>query len=243
MRRTLVADEGTRAACAHVLVEHQLSSFLQAEQLLKLHRTHSGDRAKVLPEGGWTHICLCGKLVHSYGLGEVLLDLRYGFDNLLPGVCGRDQLPQMCEMLKSNHDVELTLFLRHPKRLKGGVPKNSTVVQGMWSTVSSCITPWPAEDIVYANLTGGDIDAQAANIVKAMNAAGVKRLIFVASLEIYDEVPGKFGAWNRREIGPYLPPFRRAADVIEASGVDYTILRPAWLTDKDEVDYETTERE
>ncbi|HEY4046549.1 MAG TPA: NAD(P)H-binding protein [Acidobacteriaceae bacterium] len=58
----------------------------------------------------------------------------------------------------------------------------------------------------------------------------------------YDEVPGKFGAWNRREIGPYLPPFRRAADVIEASGVDYTILRPAWLTDKDEVDYETTER-
>jgi uncharacterized protein YbjT (DUF2867 family) len=52
----------------------------------------------------------------------------------------------------------------------------------------------------------------------------------------------KFGEWNRREIGPYLPPFRRAADVIEASGLDYTILRPAWLTDEDEVDYETTER-
>jgi len=79
------------------------------------------------------------------------------------------------------------------------------------------------------SLAGGDIDAQAAKIVKAMNAAGVKRLIFVASLGIYDEVPGKFGAWNRREIGAYLPPFRRAADVIEASGLDYTILRPAWL--------------
>ena len=24
--------------------------------------------------------------------------------------------------------------------------------------------------------------------------------------------------------------------------MDYTILRPAWLTDRDEVDYETTER-
>ena len=59
---------------------------------------------------------------------------------------------------------------------------------------------------------------------------------------IYDEVPGKFGEWNRREIGAYLPPFRRAADFIEASGLDYAILRPAWLTDKDEVDYETTER-
>src|SRR6185312_1489176 len=50
------------------------------------------------------------------------------------------------------------------------------------------------------------------------------------------------GAWNRRKIGAYLPPVRRAADVIEASDLDYTILRPAWLTDKDEVDYETTER-
>ena len=42
--------------------------------------------------------------------------------------------------------------------------------------------------------------------------------------------------------GTGLPPFRRAADAIETSGLDYTILRPAWLTDKDEVDYETTER-
>jgi uncharacterized protein YbjT (DUF2867 family) len=71
----------------------------------------------------------------------------------------------------------------------------------------------------------------------------VKRLIFVASLGIYDEVPGKFGAWNHRQIGAYLPPFRRAADAIEASGLEYSILRPAWLTDKDEVDYETTERD
>ena len=38
-----------------------------------------------------------------------------------------------------------------------------------------------------------------------------------------------------------LPNFQ-AADAIETSGLDYTILRPAWLTDKNEVDYETTER-
>jgi hypothetical protein len=42
---------------------------------------------------------------------------------------------------------------------------------------------------------------------------------------IYDEVPGKFGAWNRENIGPYLPPFRKAADLIEASSLDYTIPR------------------
>lgn len=57
-----------------------------------------------------------------------------------------------------------------------------------------------SQDIVYANLAGDDTDLRAKNIVQAMNAAGVQRLIFVASLGIYDEVPGKFDAWNRRQI-------------------------------------------
>jgi uncharacterized protein YbjT (DUF2867 family) len=47
---------------------------------------------------------------------------------------------------------------------------------------------------------------------------------------------------NRRTIGKYLPSFRRAADLIEASGLDFAILRPAWLTDADEITYETTGR-
>jgi uncharacterized protein YbjT (DUF2867 family) len=98
------------------------------------------------------------------------------------------------------------------------------------------------QDIVYANLTGEDIDVQAKAIVAAMKTARVRRLVFVTSLGIYDEVPGKFGAWNGRQIGAYLPPFRRAADAIETSDLDYTILRPAWLTDEDEVTYETTEK-
>lgn len=146
------------------------------------------------------------------------------------------------EMLKNNRDVELTLFLRHPKKLKGDAPKNSKVVQGDVLKKEQLNHAIVGQDIVYANLAGDDIDRQAKNIVEAMNAAGVQRLIFVASLGIYDEVPGKFGAWNRRQIGTYLPPFRRAADAIESSGLNYTILRPAWLTDEDEVDYETTER-
>ena len=99
------------------------------------------------------------------------------------------------------------------------------------------------QDIVYANLTGGDLDAQADSVIASMQAMGVKRLIFVLALGIYDEVPGKFGAWNNVTIGEELKPFRRAADAIEASKFDYTILRPAWLTDEDEVDYELTERD
>jgi uncharacterized protein YbjT (DUF2867 family) len=98
------------------------------------------------------------------------------------------------------------------------------------------------EGIVYANRTG-EMDVMARTLVNVMDAEGVKRLIFLTSLGIYDEVPGKLGDWDRREIGADLPPFRRAADLIEASDLDYTILRPAWLTDNDEVAYETTQRD
>lgn len=145
------------------------------------------------------------------------------------------------EMLGNGRSIELTLFLRHPNKLKDA-PENARILRGDVLNAAQLSQAVSGQHIVYANLSGDDIDKQAKSIVDAMSAAGVERLIFVASLGIYDEVPGKFGAWNRRQIAAYLPPFRRAADIIEASGLDYTILRPAWLTDKDEIAYETTTR-
>jgi len=145
-------------------------------------------------------------------------------------------------MLANAKDLEMTLFLRHARKLHGAVPSNARVIEGNVLDDKKLATAVTGQDIVYANLTGEDIDRQAEHVVVAMRAARVKRLIFVTSLGIYDEVPGKFGAWNRQEIGTYLPPFRRAADAIEASDLDYTVLRPAWLQDEDEVAYETTEK-
>ncbi|MFV2498868.1 NAD(P)H-binding protein, partial [Escherichia coli] len=78
--------------------------------------------------------------------------------------------------------------------------------------------------------TGEDLAIQANSGIAAMTAWDVKRLIFVLSLGISDEVPGKFGEWNNAVIGEPLKPFRRAAVAIVASGLEYTILRPAWLT-------------
>jgi uncharacterized protein YbjT (DUF2867 family) len=36
--------------------------------------------------------------------------------------------------------------------------------------------------------------------------------------------------------------YRKLADVIEASGLDYTILRPDWFTNGNEVDYAITHK-
>ena len=145
--------------------------------------------------------------------------------------------------LADGKDAALTLLLRDPKKISGAEPANAKVVIGSVLDRKLLRQVMPGQDLVYANLTGADLDAQARNIIAAMQAAGVKRLVFVLSLGIHGEVPGKFGAWNEAAIGAELEPYRRAASLIEASGLDYTILRPAWLTDADEVDYELTGRD
>ncbi|MCE4060359.1 SDR family oxidoreductase [Pandoraea sputorum] len=144
--------------------------------------------------------------------------------------------------LAARRDIKMKLLVRDASRLTGHEPENATVVIGNVLDKKLLRQAMAGQDVVYANLTGGDVDKQAQSVIAAMQAEGVERLIFVLSLGIYDEVPGKFGAWNEAIIGEDLKPFRRAAHAIEASGLAYTILRPAWLTDEDEVDYETTSK-
>lgn len=144
------------------------------------------------------------------------------------------------ESLAGDNDINLTLLARRPEKLADGISARAQVVTGDVLDRPLLERIMVGQDIVYANLIGADLDSQAQSVIQAMQAAGVRRLIFVLSLGIYDEVPGKFGEWNNGIIGEDLKPYRRAADAIEVSGLDYTILRPAWLTDEDEVDYELT---
>lgn len=97
-------------------------------------------------------------------------------------------------------------------------------------------------DIVLASLSG-ELDKEAQTIVGAMNANNVKRLIFVTSIGIYNEVPGNFGLWVQDQISDYLVIYRKAADIIEQTDLDYTIFRPAWLTHTNEIDYEITKKD
>lgn len=90
------------------------------------------------------------------------------------------------------------------------------------------------QDVVYANLAG-DMKKQAEHIVAAMKATRVRRLIFISSMGIYGEVPGE----RYRSV---LDPYRDSAAVIEASDLDYTVLRPGWFTPEDEVGYQITQK-
>lgn len=151
------------------------------------------------------------------------------------------------EALLKNTDDHLLLFTRHPQNLTNIDEDRETVIKGDTLETGSLDAAVEMADVVYANLRNPEIEQQAKNIVAAMDKNGVKQLVWISSIGIYDEVPEKFGNWNNEMLGggqenSYLGTYRKAADVISASDLDYTIIRPAWLTDKDEVDYETTNR-
>jgi uncharacterized protein YbjT (DUF2867 family) len=132
-------------------------------------------------------------------------------------------------------DARLTLYLRNAKRLKlSGHADRVRVVEGDVLDTKALEAAMAGQDVVYANLAG-QLEPQARSIVTAMKKAGLKRLIFISSMGIYDEIPGE-------RHGSILEPYRKSAGIIEASGLDYTILRPAWLNDRDEIAYGTTRR-
>ena len=145
-------------------------------------------------------------------------------------------------MLLAHDDIELTLFIHSEDELGADIKDNPrvTIVKGDAKNADDVLNVINGADEVYANLAAtqrgsADIIPMAKAVVDMMDKAGVKRLVWISSLGIYNEVPGEFGAWNANILGDYLVNYRKAVDVIEASDLDYTIIRPAWLTDKDEV--------
>lgn len=140
-----------------------------------------------------------------------------------------------------NTSYTLRLFLRDANRLPDYASDRIRVREGDATNFEDVNRAMEDVDIVLASLSG-ELDKEAQTIVDAMNVNNVKRLIFVTSIGIYNEVPGNFGLWVQDQISDYLVIYRKAADIIEQSDLDYTIFRPAWLTHTNEIDYEITKK-
>ena len=148
------------------------------------------------------------------------------------------------QQLVDETDAHISLYLRDSNRLKVTDHTRETLIEGDATNHANLVAAMQGQDVVYANLGGGNIEDQAKAVVAAMDEVGVKRLIWISTLGIYDEVPGAFGKWNHEQLDPshYIETYRAAADVVEASDLDYTIIRPAWLSNKDIVSYEITQK-
>lgn len=125
--------------------------------------------------------------------------------------------------------VHLTLLARNKSRIANDTT-NTTVVEADVMDYGRLKNAVSGQDIVYINLAG-DLEAMTSNIVKAMKETGVKRVIAISSIGIY-----------KTPVKPVLVPYRKLADIIESSGLDYTILRPEWFTNTNEVDYAITKK-
>jgi uncharacterized protein YbjT (DUF2867 family) len=137
---------------------------------------------------------------------------------------------QVTEILIENENINLTLFLRNKARLGKAEVSKANIIEGDVLNLNQLKEAISGQDLVYANLAG-DLESMAKNIVKAMTENGAKKIIFISSIGIYDT-----------PLRSVLKPYRNAADIFEASDLDYTILRPTWFTNVNEVDYELTRK-
>jgi uncharacterized protein YbjT (DUF2867 family) len=138
------------------------------------------------------------------------------------------------DMFLKETDAQLTLYMRNSRRLRNIDSNRVQVIEGDVMDLVKVKEAMNGQDVVYANLAG-NLEQMAKTVVEAMNATDLKRLIWISSMGIYDEVPGE-------RHGSILNPYRKSAAIIEASDLEYTILRPGWFTNRDEIDYETTQK-
>ena len=129
------------------------------------------------------------------------------------------------EALKDSSNAALTLFVRNKNRLPNETANGCTVIEGDAMNFESVKKAIAGQDIVYVNLAG-NLEPMGKNIVQAMQEAGVRRIIVISSIGIY-----------KTPLKPVLGQYRKLADLVENSGLDYTILRPDWFTNDNEIDY------
>lgn len=140
-------------------------------------------------------------------------------------------------------DAQITLYLRNSQRITDLDPTRETIIEADVNDFATLNQAMANQDLVYVNL-GGQFEPMIKNIVQAMKANQVQRMIHVTGLGLYHEVPEPFGSWVENSVGhETMEDTRRAAQIIEHSNLNYTIIRAAYMDNRPEIDYELTTKE
>lgn len=140
------------------------------------------------------------------------------------------------EKLLSDTDYHVTLFARHAGD-KFSDSSRTTVVNGDAENMENLKKAMQGQDVVYCAISGEALPQIAENIVAAMGECGVKRLIFMGAVGIYNEIPDEMDGEDNLENEPAQLPNRQAVDIVEASDLNYTVLRPGYLREGKENDF------
>lgn len=147
-------------------------------------------------------------------------------------------------LIKEVPDFNLTLFLRKSWRLEdlGNLPQ-VTLVEGDLENYVDVTEAIKNQDLVFvAAVDHSPNNIVTKNVIEAMQANGVRRVIFTNILGIYDEVLGEFGRWNYKMVSSGIKEAINSDKLLTESGLDYTTLRLPWLNNRDEIKYSLTHR-
>jgi putative NADH-flavin reductase len=126
---------------------------------------------------------------------------------------------------------EVTAFAR------GAIPAapNLKVIQGDAMNTDAVVAALPGHDATVCALGGGNNanDTRSrgtANIVSAMKAVGMKRLVCISSFAVGESRQGFFANFVWLFLRKALEEHEKQETIIKASGLDWTIIRPTQLT-------------
>ncbi|MBR0128971.1 MAG: NAD(P)H-binding protein, partial [Neisseriaceae bacterium] len=124
-------------------------------------------------------------------------------------------------LLHKNPNIELILYARNSGRLKNYATHSQIkIIDGDVLDTNKLTQALQGVNAVYAGLAG-DLSNMAKSLITAMNAAQVKRLVWISSYGIYNEIGNGT-----------MPPaeYVHSAKIIEQSNLEYTIIRPQWFS-------------
>jgi uncharacterized protein YbjT (DUF2867 family) len=152
------------------------------------------------------------------------------------GATGSIGRPSVRALLDKGHAV--TAFARRPERL-GFADPALRLVRGDATDDADVAAAMPGHDAavvtVGAGRQGGVRAPATLNVIRAMQAHGVRRLICQSTLGAHDSRGNLDWFWKHVMFGALLRPAFRDHELqeslVRASGLDWTIVRPSAFTD------------
>ncbi|HIY93793.1 NAD(P)H-binding protein [Companilactobacillus sp. HBUAS56275] len=90
--------------------------------------------------------------------------------------------------------------------------------------------------------TDSNLGLSVQRVIDGMMAKKIKRLIFITSMGLYNEIPVTDGASGNLAQDALLQPYRTAVELIEDSDLNYTILRATRLDAGKDVNYDLVDK-
>lgn len=140
-----------------------------------------------------------------------------------------------------NTNDQLTLMSRYPQKLGQLNECRERAIAGSVMDTTILQAALQGQDVVFAALSG-DLAKMARQLVRVVEQTGVRRLLFITSMGIYNEIPANVGTSGNLRSNPILQNYRDAADIIADSSLNYTTIRPGWFDNGDDTNYQLTKK-